>query len=274
MLVVQRFSATGAIDAAFRLYRQHFVPLFLLSLLVAIPSSVLGILQSLIQSSAGGDLFQTGADGTIESANPESAIFMLIVALFFIATLIVAFVAGMFGMAGATRIASQAVLGRTPMLGDALSEAASVFWSLFGATLLMSLAMFAGLIMFVVPGFIIWLGLIFIAPVVVIERTNAVDALGRSWRLTRGRRGKIFGVLVLVALLFGAASGGMVMIGLLTGVLGEGLQQQIIQQLLTQAVSVVAMPVWYVAIVLLYYDARVEHDAFDVEMLARMAEPK
>jgi hypothetical protein len=58
----------------------------------------------------------------------------------------------------------------------------------------------------------------------------------------------------------------------LGGLLDGGLAPQIVQQLATQAVAVIAMPVWYTAIVLLYYDARVEHDAFDVQTLTRLAE--
>ena len=91
---------------------------------------------------------------------------------------------------------------------------------------------------------IVYLGLLFLAPVVVVERTTAVEALGRSWRLAQGRKAKLLGTVLLVGLLFGSASGGIVLVGALGGFLGEGLEQQIVQQLLTQAVSVIAMPVW------------------------------
>jgi hypothetical protein len=269
MLAVQRFSITGALDASFRLYRQHFLPLFLLSLVVNIPNSVLAVLTAIIQHSLPDVLAPMAGDDSLET---ELAGFLGVATLLFFVVALVSIVAGMFGMAGATHIASQAALGRRPTLGDALSEAVDVFWPLLGATLVMTLAMFVGLMLFFVPGVIVYLGFLFLAPVIVVERTTAVDALGRIWRLSQGRRAKLFGALLLVGLLFTSASGGLVFVGVLGSVFGEGLDQQIVQQLLTQAFTVVATPVWYIAIVLLYYDARVEHDAFDVQMLARLAE--
>lgn len=269
MLAVQRFTVTGALDASFRLYRQHFRPLFLLSLVVSIPNAVLAVLNAVFQDRLQAVLAPAAADG---SADAGVLGFVAVVVLLFLATAVVALVAGMFGMAGATHIASQAALGRRPSLGAALSEAVDVFWPLLGASLLMTLAMFAGMMMFIAPGVIVYLGLLFLAPVVVVERTTAIEALGRSWRLARGRKGKLLGAIMLVSLLAGSTAGGLVLVGVLGGAFGNGLEQQIVQQLLTQAVSVVAMPVWYIAIVLLYYDARVEQDAFDVQMLARLAE--
>ena len=270
MLAVQRFSATGAIDAAFRLYRQHFIPLFPLSLVVGIPSMVMSLFGVLVPHAmanwAGGDT----ADSALLSGIGNTELILLIAVVGFLATWVVAIIASMFGVAAATRIASLAALGRKPLLGDALLQALRVFWPLLGATLLSGLAAMVGVFMFIIPGVIISLGLVFVAPVVVIERTGSLDAIARSWWLTQGRRLKILGAILLVVFLMMVAGGGVIFVGAI-GLFGQGLAQEIVQQLLTQAISVLAMPIWWVMIVLLYYDARVEREAFDVEMLAQAA---
>jgi hypothetical protein len=269
MLAVQRFTATGAIDAAFRLYRQHFIPLFPLSLVVGIPGTVMSLFGVFVPHAmsnwAGGS--ESEAEHLISGIG-NTELLLLVAVVGFLVTWVVAVVASMFGVAAATRIASLAALGRKPSLGDALLQALQVFWPLLGATLLSGLAAMIGFFMFIIPCIIIFLGLAFVAPVVVIERTGALDAIARSWWLTQGRRLKLFGAIMLVAFLVMAAGGGVIFVGAI-GLFGQGLVQEIVQQLLTQAISVLAMPIWWVVVVLLYYDARVEREAFDVQMLAQ-----
>ncbi len=263
MLAVQRFTATGAVDTAFRIYRRCFVPLLLLSAVVNIPSAAFGVASVLAQQRI------TTWVGDMERDPSTAVAFVLIFIAFMVVSMGVMIVAGMFGVAGATRIASLVALGRVPSLGDAIREALHVFWPLLGASLLSGLAVLAGTMFFFVPGVIVYLGLAFLAPVVVIERTRAVEALGRSWQLTRGRKLKVLVALLLVAVIFMAVFGGAALLAALAGLFVGDFGRQIIEQVLSQVMSVLVTPIWNVALVLLYYDARVEQEAFDVTMLAQ-----
>jgi hypothetical protein len=60
--------------------------------------------------------------------------------------------------------------------------------------ILQALATFAGFLLLIIPGIIIGVALTLSVPAAVEERIGAVDALKRSWELTRGSRWKMFGV--------------------------------------------------------------------------------
>ncbi len=263
MLAIQRFTVTGAIDAAVRLYKDHFKTLFTVSLIVSVP----GTLGGLVFETASFRLRQASLSGS-----PDMSL-VLAAGGSFVLVLLIGIIAGMFGLAAATRIASTAALGQTPSLKEGLEVAWRAFPALLGATLLVSLAATMGMFLLIVPGFIIYLGFSFVAPIVVLEGHGAVDAMSRSWQLTKGRRWKILGTIILFSFMVGTVTGGIAFAGIISGLVNQHLWANLVQTLLTQAVSALATPVWYVAAVLLYYDARVEREAFDVEMLSRSLDP-
>lgn len=273
MLAIQRFSFVGAIDASFNLYRQHFTVLFLISLIVNVPTTftnlLLGYAQHRLQTGAlGENPWSSLADpSVVAELGPALGMF----AGFFLLFLIVAMVAGMFGMAAATCVASGAALGRPVDLWTALGKARDVFWVLLGTSLLTSMAVFLGALFFIVPGIILALGFAFIGPVIVLEGTGVSDAIERSWFLTSGRRLKILGSFILIGLIITVATTGLVALLQVTPGMHGTLVGQVLQTLVSQAISALGTPVTYVVIVLLYYDGRVDHEAFDVETLARSA---
>lgn len=265
MLAVQRFSAIGAIDTAFRIYRAHFGLLFLISLMVNVPITLVSVVATYLRH-----LVQTDAismqDVPAELVDVMPA---LIIAGTFVATMAVSLIASMFGTAAATQVASRIALGQQPDLSESIAAAIHVFWPLFGATLLTALASSVGMLLCCVPGIIIAIGLLFIAPVIVVEKQGATDALARSWELTKGRRLKILGTLTLIGLITLGAWVGLAIVIATVADLQGSLLGEMLQSVGGQVISALVTPISYVAIVLLYYDARVDREAFDVELLAR-----
>src|SRR4051812_15963236 len=102
MLAVQRFTVTGAIDGAFRLYRANFKALFILSFIVSVPGTVASLIIDVLEDrvSRMSFDFEDGNLGPLVALGVFGALFLL--------TLLVSVVAGMFGMAATTRIASVA----------------------------------------------------------------------------------------------------------------------------------------------------------------------
>lgn len=88
-----------------------------------------------------------------------------------------------------------------PTLGDALRRAAAGYLPFLLATLLATLSVFAGLILFILPGAYLLGRTALAAPAVVAEGGGPVAALERSFRATRGQGWVLFGVqaMILVA---------------------------------------------------------------------------
>jgi hypothetical protein len=119
----------------------------------------------------------------------------------------------------------------------------------------------------------IWVGWVTVLPVMFVENTGLVAAMGRSWRLVEGRWWRTFLILFLVLLIWYVvqiALGGF--LSLASGLLGIVVSQYValaISQAVAVLVSALAIPVFQIAIVLIYFDLRVRREALDLFQLAQ-----
>jgi uncharacterized membrane protein len=75
------------------------------------------------------------------------------------------------------------------------------FWKYLGMSILLALAVVAGLILLIVPGIILALMFMF-APFIVIERgLGPIDSMNESSRITRGHKWPLLGLLALLVLI-------------------------------------------------------------------------
>ena len=116
-----------------------------------------------------------------------------------------------------------------------------------------------------------------VVPAVVVEEKGPVEAIGRSMQLAKGALPRIAGVMVVSMVItylpivaLAMVTGGFAAIsaadpaGMGTGQVVVAL---ILQQLLTLAVSVLALPFLLSVMVVLYYDRRVRTEALDVQIV-------
>jgi hypothetical protein len=89
---------------------------------------------------------------------------------------------------------------RDHTIGSLVQSATPVIGPLIGAGILAGLAIGIGLII-IVPGLYLLTIWAVIAPVIVIERTGAIEAFGRSRELVRGYGWQVFGVILVIFLL-------------------------------------------------------------------------
>jgi hypothetical protein len=75
-----------------------------------------------------------------------------------------------------------------------------VLLTLLVAGLLAGLGIFFGLLLLIVPGLFLLARWSVVTPVVVLERTRAIDALRGSWELVKGRTWTAFGIVVITLL--------------------------------------------------------------------------
>lgn len=101
-------------------------------------------------------------------------------------------------------------------------------------------------------------------PAIVLEGKGILSAFGRSSELAKGRKRRILGALLLVYSIFWL---GLMALMLVTGGFDE--KSGVLEQVILAAYSAVAYPIVGIAEMLLYYDARIRGEAYDVEVLAQ-----
>jgi hypothetical protein len=92
-------------------------------------------------------------------------------------------------------------------IAEVFSRVSPAIVPLFVAGLLAGIGIAIGFVLLIVPGLYLLTIWAVIAPVIVIERTGALDAFGRSRELVRGHGWTVFGIVVITSLLSGIASG-------------------------------------------------------------------
>ena len=95
---------------------------------------------------------------------------------------------------------------RDSSVGQLIEETWPVVLPLIGAGILAGIGIAIGLIVFIVPGLILLTIWSVIAPVIVVERSGAIDAFGRSRALVKGNGWQVFGVIIVVFLIATIAS--------------------------------------------------------------------
>ena len=92
-------------------------------------------------------------------------------------------------------------------VGEVFSRVKPALVPLLVAGLLAGLGIAIGFMLLVVPGLFLLTIWAVIAPVIVVERTGALDAFGRSRELVRGHGWTVFAIVLITGLLAAVASG-------------------------------------------------------------------
>ena len=146
-------------------------------------------------------------------------------------------------------------------------------WSKFGwvvlEVFLASLLSTLGLIALIVGGVFIYIRLFFVVPAVIVEDQKG-GSISRSWRLTKGRWWHTFGTSLLALILASIASGILSIPSVLIAVGGTGGPFTWVAQAVSSSVATVIVTPFTVGVtVLLYFDARIRKEGFDLAVMAR-----
>jgi membrane-anchored glycerophosphoryl diester phosphodiesterase (GDPDase) len=212
---------------------------------------------------------------------------------------------------------SDAVLGRRPSVSDVLHRVGSRIWRLLGLSLLTAAFYLVLTVVLAAPGValilasqevaggialalavpalvavacLLWVRLAFAAPVLLLERVGIGRALRRSWRLTVGSWWRVFGILLLTAVI-AVVAGGLLStpFGLVGTVVAEALGggspddgtafrngllvSQAIANIGSVLASTVTAPFTAAVTALLYIDLRIRREGLDVALARAAAEP-
>lgn len=280
------FRIGAVIGGGFALFRDHLVHFLALGTIMFLPP----LLFVLIFGGAGfmsvmvgtADPETIGAEGMSIAAGVVGVLYFVLYFLLLAATTFSTF---------------EALRGNPPTLGQSIARGLSRFLPVLGVSILLGLlimlvagvggaavAAFAALVGGVVGGvlaaivgvalfiLVIWLYVRFfvVIPALVVERAGVYGCFGRSARLTKGHRWKIFGILILAAVMFGIASGLvpllslqlLILTGIPTGVV------EIVSLIINFAIQVVVTVLFVLMVCVAYYHLRRAKEGIGVEDIA------
>lgn len=202
------------------------------------------------------------------SAHPSSGVASLteVVALF------VVVVGSLLAQAAGVHAAMSAVVGARPDWRTSCTAALSRWRAVAATGVIASLLSTLGLLVFVIPGVVLYLNFFVAMPVVVMEGARTGRALRRSTALVRGRRPSIFAALLLVEIVTLVCS---VPVGAVAGALvsHSGLAANVAGQLGAYVASIVVMPVEVTLVVLVYLDGRRREGATAADVASQSGIP-
>jgi hypothetical protein len=257
------------VDGAIRLYRTHFLTLIKISALVLGP---IGLIELLAVATVG-PVDMTSMLVVDPEATPVEVLEPLIPMYAVLGvTAILSFLGSVLVQAASITALAQSYQGTEPDWKTSLRSGARRFVPLMVATILLSLGSGIGLLFCLIPGVFLFTMWTVTPPALVTEQLGPLSALGRSFRLVKGRFWAVLGAVVLAYLLYVVVSQ---IIGTVTGVVtifgaANTDQFSFLPAVLGNVlVSIVSAPFLAAMVTIIYFDLRVRKEGYDLELMAR-----
>lgn len=259
------------LEGAFQLYRDHFGVFVNVALCVALPTTLITALLSWLLTgqtdiAAAFEALDSEALANAE-ANPAEARAAAEMALRALTAtgmaLPVAMVGNVLQGAAMTFIISDAYLGKPLSAASGFRRALAHLSPLIGASVLAGLGILLGLLCLIVPGLLLIIRWVFVTQAIVLEGNDARASLGRSYELSRGNAGSLFGLFA-----------GLGLLGFVIQLVHRALVPDSVdavpglRELLGLVPQVLVTPLSAAAFTLAYFDARVRKEGFDLQGLA------
>lgn len=244
------------------MYRRHFFLFAGISVILAIPFAALAgygvyaVFNNLLQQVAVGQ--SPDMNSFFQSGVPLGVGFLVNLALYPLLYAI-------------SYAVCESALGRPVTAWAALRGAGRRYFHIAGY---LGIQVLMGVLFCLFPLWIwIWVGWVAVVPVMFIENTGLVSAMGRSWRLVQGRWWRTFLIVFLVVILVQIVQGALIaFVNLGQFVLTIFLSPYLVSALVEAVsilVSALVSPILQIAIVLIYFDLRVRREGLDLFQLAQ-----
>jgi hypothetical protein len=231
--------ATEIVDAAIEVYRRNPVHFMLLTTMVHAPWLILQLV-------------------LIGNAPPTAQIMTAL--MISLGTVVSYFLMS----AVVVQMASDLYLGRETDAFLAIQRVGSKFPAAFMGSFIQGFLVVMGLLLLLFPA-AYWSALYFAAiPAIVIERQGLFKAFERSAALSKGLKLHILSAMGLVFII-------RIAIGIGATLILAMIPRNDVQRILSTLVSIVIYPLVGISDALIYYDARIRREGFDIEMMAGSA---
>jgi hypothetical protein len=234
--------ATEIIDAAIEVYRRNPIHFLLLAAIVRVPWLIVQI------------IYLAPREG-----DPDAIVTSVLISM---GTLITTF----FMQGFIVYMASELYLGRETDALDTMRRVGPRIFSVFVASLLTSVALGAGLVLFLFPAVWIAAALFAVQPALVLEGKSVFGAFDRSQKLSDGVKMHVLSaigliVLIRIVLEFGSA------------LLALAIPMPALRYVVVTVAAMLVYPLYSIAYTLIYYDIRIRKEGFDMEMMAKQLTP-
>lgn len=256
-----------ALDAAIAVCTRSYRPLVTIAALVMLPVQALS---TLVMMSAGVTAAPTGSFSyNISGAGEEVTSAGATIAAVVIVSLL-GLLANAVATAASTKLVADTYLAEPSTAGDSIRFAARRTAALLGAAALAALGIAIGLNFCALPG--LWLAVAWsvYVPVLLVEGIGPVDALKRSFGLTRSRWFTTAALLFVTALLEQTLS--LLLNGVGWLVLHSNPYDgahQVLNGVVQGIATTLTLPISVAAVIVWYFDLRVRSEGFDVWMMIR-----
>jgi hypothetical protein len=260
-------SFADLLDGAFRLLRANLATIVLVTAVFIVPLQLISAFLSR-DLFGGRGIFDVIDDPSLAQQSADSDVSAI--QLFgtgsaaLIGLLITPFVGGVI-----TKVVSASYLGQQLSAGQALRATARRFGALLMVAILVHLVELVGFVLLILPSLVAMAFYICTTPAVMVEELGPIKAMRRSFALVRRRFWPVLGIAVVSGL----------MAFILSYILGSpftfagqaiGLHWGFILVAIGRILpALVATPFVTIVATLIYFDARIRHEGFDLQMMAR-----
>ena len=253
-------SATEIVDGTFRLYREHAATFLTLSTLAYLP--IIALLIPILWAMSG---------STENMAVVGGAGFALVVVALVWYPMVW----------GALQISvSEHYLGRDIDTGAALARSFASFGRVLGSWYAKWIIIILGFFLLFFPMFYFIARFFAVPATTLLEGRGVGESLGRSGQLAIGHKWRILGTmalswLILVAISIAASMIVLVVMGIAFAQRGPEAMtpsSSLLMQLPSMFSYIVGLPITVIVQTLLYYDARIRQEGFDIEIMSQQLE--
>jgi hypothetical protein len=263
-LPLHPMSVGDILDGAFKLFKANAATLVLIVAAITVPLQLLTAF--LVRSQVSPGILNVLRDPSLAEAQANRS------PLAGFGTTGVTLLLGAFAtpfIAGAvSRVVAASYLGQRVEAGEALRYAARRFPALLGAALLVHLIEAGAALACLVPGVLIMPMFTVVAPAIAIERLGPMQAIRRSWRLVRPRYGPVLGICLLTAVISWLLSNVIGAAPSTVAVLFGGNYAWLLIAAGGIGAELVAAPIVVIVATLVYFDARIRWEGFDLQLMA------